>query len=103
MDVIDAIYARRAVKHFDPSHRLTAEEERRLLEATIQAPTSFNIQHWRFVILRDPGSAGHDPPGLRQRSGPDHRRLPAGSLHRRHEGLEQAARALLGECSAACR
>jgi hypothetical protein len=27
MDVIDAIYARRAVKHFDPSHRLSAEEE----------------------------------------------------------------------------
>jgi nitroreductase len=24
-----------------------------LLEAMIQAPTSFNIQHWRFVILRD--------------------------------------------------
>ena len=54
MDVIDAIYARRAVKHFDPSHRLSAEDERKLLEATIQAPTSFNIQHWRFVILRDP-------------------------------------------------
>lgn len=53
MDVIDAIYNRRSVKQFDPSHRLTAEEERRLLEATIQAPTSFNIQHWRFVILRD--------------------------------------------------
>ncbi|MEO1003024.1 MAG: nitroreductase family protein [Cyanobacteria bacterium J06638_7] len=54
MDVIEAIYGRRAVKHFDPAHRLSAEEERRLLEATIQAPTSFNIQHWRFVILRDP-------------------------------------------------
>jgi nitroreductase len=24
------------------------------LEATIQAPTSFNIQHWRLVLLRDP-------------------------------------------------
>jgi nitroreductase len=54
MDVIEAIYARRSVKAFDPNHRLSAEEERRLLEATIQAPTSFNIQHWRFVILRDP-------------------------------------------------
>ncbi len=29
-------------------------EENKLLEATIQAPTSFNIQHWRLVILRDP-------------------------------------------------
>lgn len=24
------------------------------MEATIQSPTSFNIQHWRFVILREP-------------------------------------------------
>jgi len=54
MDTITAIYARRAVKHFDPEHRLTGEQERKLLEAAIQSPTSFNIQHWRFVILRDP-------------------------------------------------
>ena len=54
MDTFDAIYQRRAIKGFDASHRLTQEEETKLLEATIQAPTSFNIQHWRFVILRDP-------------------------------------------------
>ena len=54
MDVFDAIYQRRAVKAFDPEHRLTPEEETRLLEAAIQAPTSFNIQHWRFVVVRDP-------------------------------------------------
>ena len=54
MDTFDAIYQRRAVKHFDPEHRLTPEEEQKLLEATIQAPTSFNIQHWRFVVVRDP-------------------------------------------------
>ena len=54
MQTFDAIYQRRAVKQFDPEHRLTPEEETRLLEAAIQSPTSFNIQHWRFVILRDP-------------------------------------------------
>ena len=54
MNVIEAIYNRRAVKHFDPEHRLSADEERKLFEAVIQAPTSFNIQHWRFVVLRDP-------------------------------------------------
>jgi len=54
MDAIKAIYSRRAVKHFDKEHRLTGEDEVKLLEATIQAPTSFNIQHWRFLILRDP-------------------------------------------------
>jgi nitroreductase len=54
MDTFEAIYQRRAVKQFDPDHELTKEEETKLLEAAIQAPTSFNIQHWRFVILRDP-------------------------------------------------
>ncbi len=54
MDAFDAIYQRRAVKHFDPDHRFTADEEKRLLEAAIQAPTSFNIQHWRFVLAKDP-------------------------------------------------
>jgi nitroreductase len=54
MNAIEAIYKRRAVKHFDASHTLTADEERRLLEATIQAPTSFNIQHWRIINIRDP-------------------------------------------------
>ena len=54
MDTLDAIYQRRAVKHFDPNYQITPEEERTLLEATIQSPSSFNIQHWRFVILREP-------------------------------------------------
>jgi len=54
MDTIEAIYARRAVKHFDPDHRISEDETKKLLEATIQSPTSFNIQHWRFVLLRDP-------------------------------------------------
>jgi len=54
MDTFDAIYQRRAVKAFDPEHRLTSEEEKKLFEAAIQAPTSFNIQHWRFVVVRDP-------------------------------------------------
>jgi nitroreductase len=54
MDTFDAIYQRRAIKHFDPDHRFTQEEESKLLEAAIQSPTSFNIQHWRFVLVRNP-------------------------------------------------
>jgi nitroreductase len=54
MNTTEAVYKRRSIKHFDPTHSLTEEEEQKLLQATIQAPTSFNIQHWRFVILRDP-------------------------------------------------
>jgi len=54
MEVFEAIRTRRAVKHFDPEHRLSDDEERQLLEAALQSPTSFNIQHWRFVVVKDP-------------------------------------------------
>ncbi len=53
MDTFDAIYQRRAVKHFDPQHELTDEEIRKLVEAAMQTPTSFNMQNWRFVLVRD--------------------------------------------------
>ena len=54
MDTFEAIEQRRAVKHFNPDHRLTQSEIDRLLTAAIQSPTSFNIQHWRFVVVTDP-------------------------------------------------
>lgn len=54
MDTLDAIYGRRAVKHFDADHQISDADTQKLLEAAIQSPTSFNIQHWRFVVVRDP-------------------------------------------------
>lgn len=54
MNTLDAIHARRAIKHYDPEHRLTEAEVRQLLEAAQQAPTAFNIQNWRFVVVSDP-------------------------------------------------
>lgn len=54
MDVIESLYKRRSIKHFDPDHRMTAETEAKLFEAVLQSPTSFNIQHWRFIVLRNP-------------------------------------------------
>jgi nitroreductase len=54
MDVFSAIEQRRSIKQYDTSHKMTPEEERRLLELALLSPTSFNIQNWRFVIIRDP-------------------------------------------------
>lgn len=54
MHVFEAIETRRSVKHYDPDHRMSDEEVRRLLELAILSPTSFNIQNWRFVVVRDP-------------------------------------------------
>ena len=53
MDTFSAIYQRRAVKHYDPQHEFTDDEIRKLMESAIQSPTSFNIQNWRFVLVRD--------------------------------------------------
>ena len=66
METLEAIYARRAVKYYDPNHEMPAADLNKLLSAAIQAPTSFNIQHWRFVVVRDPAlrqeirAAGND-------------------------------------------
>ena len=54
METFDAIYQRCSIKEYDAEHKLLPEEETKLLEAATQAPTSFNMQHWRFVIVRDP-------------------------------------------------
>ena len=54
MDIVTAIESRRAVKHFDPHHVMSREEEDRLIQLALLAPTAFNIQHWRLVVVRDP-------------------------------------------------
>ena len=54
MTALEAIETRRSVKHFDPAHRMTAEEIARLIALAKLAPTSFNMQNYRFVIVSDP-------------------------------------------------
>ncbi len=54
MDVFEAVEQRRAVKHFDPNHKMTEEEIKKLMSAVLLSPTSFNIQNWRFVLVQDP-------------------------------------------------
>ena len=54
MTATEAIKTRRSVKHFDPAHRMTDEEIARLIELAKLAPSSFNMQNYRFVLVRDP-------------------------------------------------
>ena len=54
MDTLQAIEARRAVKHYDPQHRMTDQEIDQLLTLARLAPSAFNIQNARFVLVRDP-------------------------------------------------
>lgn len=53
MDTFEAIQKRRSIKKFDPNHKITADEIRKILESAILSPTSYNIQNWRFVTITD--------------------------------------------------
>ena len=54
MHVFKAIEARRSIKHFDPDHQMSEEEVAQLMNLAKLSPTAFNIQHWRFVLAKDP-------------------------------------------------
>ena len=54
LSVFDAIEQRRAVKSYDPAHKLSDDEFNRLMHYATLSPTAFNIQNWRFVRVADP-------------------------------------------------
>lgn len=53
MDLFDAIRQRRSIKSFDPRHEMTDDEIDTLMRLAIESPTSFNIQNWRFVVVKE--------------------------------------------------
>lgn len=55
MHVIDAIEQRRATNTFDAAHPIPPEDLQRILHAGRRAPTAFNLQHTRFLVVQDPG------------------------------------------------
>jgi len=54
MDTLEAIKSRRSIKYYDPDHKMSDEQLTELLSLATLSPTAFNIQHWRFVIVKDP-------------------------------------------------
>ncbi|MFI8416350.1 nitroreductase family protein [Serratia sp. NPDC078593] len=55
MNTLDAITQRRATKQFDTQHVMTLEEKKALLNIALQnAPSAFNLQHWRPLLVEDP-------------------------------------------------
>ncbi|MCK0471950.1 nitroreductase family protein [Halalkalibacter sp. APA_J-10(15)] len=44
---------RHSVKHYKPGLEITREEMTELLEAATSAPSAWNLQHWRFLVIDD--------------------------------------------------
>ncbi len=55
MDTIQAIKERRAINYFEPGKTLPDETLDELLELANLAPSSFDLQPWKVVAVREPG------------------------------------------------
>ena len=54
MNMTEAIETRRSVKHYDASHHMPEADIAKLIQLAKLAPSSFNMQNCRFVLVRDP-------------------------------------------------
>ena len=52
MSVLEAIYARRAIREYTPE-RVARDDLQALLRAAVQAPSAMNGQPWIFAVIED--------------------------------------------------
>lgn len=52
--IIEAIEERHTTVLFDPSRSISDEQINELVRLATKAPTSFNLQNWRFIAVRTP-------------------------------------------------
>lgn len=54
VDAFEVFRSRRSVRSYDPSHVIPREELKEILELATRAPSSSNLQHWRFLVIDTP-------------------------------------------------
>ncbi len=53
MHIKEIIQQRRSIKKFDPDYVINQSEIDDILSHAILSPTAFNIQNWRFVVVKE--------------------------------------------------
>ncbi len=53
MELFEAIAQRRSVKHYDSAAKMPDADFEQIMNTVLLSPTSYNIQHWRFVRVKD--------------------------------------------------
>jgi nitroreductase len=53
-DFFTVIRERRSVRHYNPDHTISRQELEEILSQAILAPSSSNLQPWRFLVIDDP-------------------------------------------------
>jgi nitroreductase len=65
VDLYEALYTTRAMRRVKPDP-IPADAQARILDAAIRAPSGGNTQHWRFLLVDDPGVKGQLGPLYRE-------------------------------------
>lgn len=52
-EVIEVMLGRHAVKMYDPAHKATREDVLQLLEISQQAPSAWNLQPWKYLVIHE--------------------------------------------------
>ena len=52
-DFLKVLNERTSAEHFDSAIPISVQEIKELISEACQAPSSFNIQHWRFIAVTD--------------------------------------------------
>ncbi|WP_017473567.1 nitroreductase family protein [Amphibacillus jilinensis] len=50
-DFNDIVLQRRSIREYDPNVKISKDEMTDILEKTVRAPSSVNMQPWRFVVV----------------------------------------------------
>jgi nitroreductase len=53
-DALAVIHERTSINLYDPNKSVSDSEIRQIITDAVEAPSSYNIQHWRFVAVTDP-------------------------------------------------
>ncbi|KGP72593.1 nitroreductase family protein [Pontibacillus yanchengensis] len=51
--MIETMHKRNGTKEFDKNSNITTEELNAILEDAVTAPSSFNLQHWHFLVFHN--------------------------------------------------
>jgi len=53
MNTIEAITKRRSIRHFQKDFKIPNSDIEQLIKLAMLSPTSYNIQHWKFLVVED--------------------------------------------------
>ncbi|TDM07458.1 nitroreductase family protein [Macrococcus lamae] len=52
----DIFFDRRSVKEYDPEFKLAQEQLSELIRQANQAPSAWNLQHWKYLVIHSDGA-----------------------------------------------